>query len=144
MKKILVYTFKTFPYLKELFFKDIRVFGKLNEDVYNFCNEIANTKPNVILGIAKSTNKYSTIEQYTLNKFNRNKKIVNSDIEKYELEIPDEFRKYFKIRKTGTKSFCNLTMFKIKRFILENKLDIPFVFIHICEKDIELINEWLK
>ena len=92
MKKTLIYTFKTFPYKDDLSFIEFSVFGKLNDDIENFCHKILVTKPDRILGLAKSTKKYSTIEKYSINEFHRNKKILNDAPNIYELDVPDDLK----------------------------------------------------
>jgi len=143
MKKILVYTFNNFSYKKDLLFKDVRILKELNKDIKSFCQEIIINQPSLVIGIAKSANKYSTIEKYTVNKFNKDKKVLINTPYRYKLDIPPNFEKHFKIRTIATTSFCNLTMFKIKHFIEENQLNIPFVFIHITEKDIKYLKNVL-
>ena len=136
MKIILAYTFKNFPYTDLLPFKSIREFKKLNNDIKDFCKEIIEYKPELIIGIAKSTKDYSAIEKYTVNKFNKGVLIKNAPI-KYELDIPKEFEKCIRINTKPTTSFCNLTMFKIKHFLEENNIKTSFLFIHIANNGIE-------
>lgn len=144
MEKILAYTFRTFPYRKDLAFEELYVFGKLNEDIHRFCNVILTKKPNRILGFANSSQKYSTIEKYSINKFHRNKRVLNNTPEIYELNVPFELKKYFHVRTIPTKSFCNLSIFKIKHFLEENRLDIPFSFIHIVKTDLKYFNYYSR
>lgn len=143
MEKTLVYTFKTFPYKDDLPFEKFSVLEKLNDDIKNFCHEILLTKPDRIVGFAKSTGKFSTIERYTINQFNRNKKILNNAPEIYELDVPADLKRYFPVvRSTPTKSFCNFSMFKIKRFLEENNLNIPFTFIHVLQNDLKKLPKY--
>ena len=137
MEKILIYTFRTFPFKDDLPYKNFKVFGKINDDIKIFCQEIITTRPDRIMGVAKSTGKYSTIEKYSINQFNQNKKILSDAPEYYELDVPVNLKEYFHVRTKPTKSFCNLSIFKIKRFLDENKLDIPFTFIHVLQKDLK-------
>jgi len=138
MSKTLVYTFKTFPHKDKLPFSEFVVFKKLNDDIKTFCQKILETKPNQILGIAKSTGKFSTIEKFAVNKFHGNKKVLVGAPNRYELSVPDELAG-FSIRTKPTESFCNLSAFKIKHFLTENNLKIPFTFIHVLEKDLETL-----
>lgn len=138
MRKTLTYTFRTFPYKDDLPFTKVSVFGKLTDDIKIFCNEILTIKPDRIVGFAKSTEKFSTIEKYTTNQFNRNKKVLSIAPDVYELDVPAELTKLFRVRTTPTKSFCNLSMFKIKHFLQENNLNIPFTFIHVLQNDLKI------
>jgi hypothetical protein len=142
MKRILVYTFKNFPYNDLLPFKNIIELKKLNNDIEDFCKEIVKYKPELIIGIAKSTKDYSTIEKYTVNKFNKGILIKNAPI-KYELDIPKEFEKCIRINTKPTTSFCNLTMFKIKHFLEDNNINIQFAFIHITKGGIDFLKNMI-
>ncbi len=142
MKRILAYTFKNFPYTDLLPFKNIKEFKKLNNDIENFCKEIIKYKPELIIGIAKSMKNYSTIEQYTVNKFNKGI-LIKKAPSKYELDTPKELQEYIKINTKPTTSFCNLTMFKIKHFLEENNIKTSFVFIHIAKEDIVLFKNMI-
>ncbi|MFA5091155.1 MAG: hypothetical protein WC483_00705 [Candidatus Paceibacterota bacterium] len=133
---MIVYTFKNFPYINELSNTKVVIFEKLNKDIEAFCQTIIKIKPNFILGIARSEEKYSIVEKYTINKFHGNKKVISNARDKYELFIPNEIRKYCIIREKATESFCNLSAFKIKNFLINNDLDIPFSFIHVTQNDI--------
>lgn len=135
----MVYTFKSFPYTKELnlLYQDVQVLKSLKKDLDAFTKEIRRIKPAQILGLAKSTRKFSTIEKYTINQFHGKKKITNATEQKLELTVPNRLNNCFKINKNPTDSFCNYSMFKIQWFLKENKLEIPFSFIHIVEKDLK-------
>jgi hypothetical protein len=142
MKRILSYTFKNFPYIDLLPFKNIKEFKKLNNDIEDFGKEIIKYKPELIIGIAKSTKNYSTIEKYTVNKFNK-VILIKKAPAKYELDIPKEFEEYIRVNTKSTTSFCNLTMFKIKHFLKENNIKTTFVFIHIVKEDIILFKNMI-
>ncbi len=142
MKKILVYTFKNFPYTDLLPFKNIKEFKKLNNDIEDFCKEIIKYKPELIIGIAKSTKDYSTIEQYTINKFNKGI-LVKKALTKYKLDIPKEIEKYIRINTKPTTSFCNLTIFKIKHFLKENNIKTQSIFLHILKDDIVFLKNMI-
>jgi len=144
MEKTLVYTFKTFPYKSDLPFKKVSVFGKLNDDIKSFCQGILIAKPNWIVGFAKSTEKYSTIEKYSINKFHGDKKVLDDAPDRYELNVPIGLEKFFSVRTKPTKSFCNLSMFKIKWFLEKNNLDIPLTFIHILQNDLKKLPKYLN
>lgn len=135
--KTLIYTFKTFPYKKELksIFNDIIILDKIKNDLNKLYSKIQLEKPNLILGIAKSRNNISTIEKYTINKFHRNKKILNIKNSKFTLNTLSNIS--FKVNNKPTDSFCNYSMFNIKYFIDQNNLTIPFIFIHITKEDLK-------
>jgi len=137
MQKTLAYTFRMFPYKDELPFKKVSVFGKLNNDIKNFCNEILTTKPDRIVGFAESMEKFSTVERYAINQFNQHKRILSVAPDIYELNVPVELTKLFQVRTTPTTSFCNLSMLKIMHFLKENNLNIPFTFIHVSQNDLK-------
>lgn len=105
----LLYSFKNFPYLELLEENglEVFVFGKLKEDLEILKAKIIDEKPNLILGIAKSTSKESTFEAFAVNKFNKGKVSSNSIIDTYELFLPQDLPKSLKIRKTPTTTFCN-------------------------------------
>jgi hypothetical protein len=138
----LAYTFKSFPHNDDLPFKNIWVLDKLIDDINSFCQEIHNIKPKQIIGFAKSTGKHSTIERYTINKFHGNKRVLKNCPDSYELNVPIELKKYFRVRTAPTDSFCNLSMFKIKHYLAENKIDTPFIFIHILQKDLGILTKF--
>lgn len=143
MRQILAYTFRTFPYKANLSFANIRVFGKLNDDINDFCEEVLSTKPDRIVGFAQSTGKFSTLERYTVNRFSRNKKVFHAAPDRYELDIPIELARICRLRTTSTTSFCNLSMFKIRHFLQENDLEIPFAFVHVFRSDLKKFLEIL-
>lgn len=142
MAKILAYTFETFPYKKDLPFVKFSVFKKLNDDIARFCHEILTVKPDEIVGFARSKKKYSTIEKYSVNEFHGGKKILSDASDGYELHIPSDLDECFTIRSQPTKSFCNLTTFKIKNFLKENNLDIPLSFYHILQNDLKKLPKY--
>jgi len=143
MTKILIYTFRTFPYLEELkkVFPDVVVFGKLKEDIDSFCQKILNERPEFILGVAKSEYGYSVFEPKAVNKFGSDFKVLQEENEELKLFIPNLADTSFMISSIITTTFCNYSMFKIKSFLDSQKLDVKFAFVHICEKDVkELVN----
>ncbi|HLD41740.1 MAG TPA: hypothetical protein VJB06_01790 [archaeon] len=137
--KGLCYTFRTFhflPILKEVF-PEIHVLGKLKLDIEKFCTRILESNPDYILGIAYSR-KGSFFERKAINQFN-SWKIEKSSIEEFILNIPKKPR--FKLSKKPTTSFCNYSMYRIKYFLKKNNLNIPFSFVHLNEKDINLLKQ---
>lgn len=141
MPKSLIYTFRTFPHIEELkeMFPNVVVFGKLKEDLDKFFELINTTKPDIILGVAKSNDAHSYFEPLTINKFNKTSKIDKNGKEELKLFIPNLTKTNFKISKKPTTSFCNYSMYKIKNHIEQKELKTKIAFIHIVKKDINTI-----
>lgn len=136
--KILVYTFRTCPFIAKLetIYGKVVVLDKIRVDLEELLQKIKKEKPDFILGIAKSTLDYSTVEKYAINQFHKNGKVVKNVKEnRLEMDIKEDCP--FQVRPKGTDSYCNYSMFKIKSFLLKESLDIPFSFYHLKEEDIE-------
>lgn len=133
---ILVYTFRTFPWINQLKedFPEVFVFGKLNEDFEKFCEEVKNKKPEYILGIAKS--RKSKLESKAVNCFN-NKKIIKNGVEQYELFAPEIVESLFPINSTPKTTFCNWTMYKSSDFLAKNFSNTKLLFIHLIKRDLD-------
>lgn len=136
--QILVYTFRTFPYLEELkkTFPRVIIFGKLKEDLQKFCSLISQEKPDIILGLALST-QGSFFEPKTINQFNRNRKVVKGGKRELDLFVPDLNESNFKKSLNPSNSFCNYSMYKIKNFLEQKDIDIPFSFSHLEREQIK-------
>lgn len=132
--KIITYTFRTFPRIKELeqIFGKVFVFGKLNVDFKRFVQELEREKPELVLGIALSS-QHSRIETKALNVFGKNKQITSGGKQLYKLEKIDL---PFVESTSTTTSFCNWTAYKIAS--LET---FPNAFIHINENDMKSLNK---
>ncbi len=143
--KLLVYTFRTFPYAEELEreFGEIFVLGKLKEDLERFKKLILQEKPTIILGVASSNLDQSYFEAKTVNRFNKNKKITKEGKLELSLFIPQIKETAFKISSKTTSSFCNYSMYRIKSFLEQEKLTIPFLFVHLTKRDIKKLKEIL-
>ena len=141
--KTLIYTFRTFLHIEELkqIFPEVIVFGRLKEDLDNFCKQIMKEKPDMILGIALSND--SVFEPKAINHFNGNLKIIKDGKEELSLFVPNLQNQDFKVSAKPTDSFCNYSMYKIKHFLEENNLDIPFAFTHIKKEDIKKLIDTL-
>lgn len=135
---MLVYTFRTYPYIDELkgIFPDLFIFGSLKEDMKTFEQLLKYTQRGV-LGVA-DTKRHSRIETIAINKFNNGK---------LEKSGPNELRLYADPRLGGitlaqkpTSTFCNWTMYKIQAFIDSQNIDSKFTFIHINVKDLDRLN----
>jgi len=143
---ILVYTFRTFPYLEELrkIFQNVVVFGRLKEDLQDFYDLIVKENPKFILGVALSNNNNSFFEPKTINQFNKNAKVVKNRNFELSLFVPDLKESNFKISSKFSDSFCNYSMYKIKDFLEQKELDIPFSFLHVKKEQIEELNFILR
>lgn len=143
--KILIYTFRTFPFittLEEEFDKlDITILHKLKNDLDLLSKEIVATKPDIIIGLAKSHSDKSFFEPVTINKFNKSNKVINGSEDLYKLFIPDLIPKNFAISPNPSSTFCNYSMYKISHFLNENNINVKFSFIHISEEGIKQIKE---
>src|SRR3989339_830645 len=120
-----------------------KYFKILIKTIDSFCKKILEVKPKLILGVAKSK-KYSYFEPETINRFNKSKKVISSLNEEFILDIPNLDNTNCLIRKRPTTSFCNYSMYKIKNFLEENNLEIPFSFVHIKQQDMKLLSNLLN
>ncbi|NOY14755.1 MAG: hypothetical protein GXP43_00885, partial [bacterium] len=68
----MVYTFRTFPYQKELesVFGEVVVLGKLKKDLQAVYKLIIKEKPQVVLGVALSPKGGCWFESRAMNRFN--------------------------------------------------------------------------
>lgn len=140
MKKHILYTFRTNPFiplLKEKF-GEVFVFGKLNQDLDNFSNFLINNDTDMIIGFAKSDE--SKTESVAINKFN-NFNILKKGKDRFDLFIPNNSP--FHISNKPTNSFCNYTMYKISNLIEHNNLKTKLAFIHFKEKDFEKLTKFI-
>lgn len=137
--KTLVYTFRTFPYLEELkqVFPEVIVFGKLKESLQEFYELIIERNPDLVLGVALSNSGNSYFEPKSINKFNTNAKIIRNGQNELLLFVPNLKKSNFKISPKTSDSFCNYTMYKIKNFLEEKDLNIPFAFSHLKKEQIK-------
>jgi hypothetical protein len=132
--KVLVYTFRTFPHIQELkeIFPEVFVLGKLKEDLLIFLSKVKKLEPDLILGIAHNEKK-SQFEPIAVNRFN-NKQVIREGKEQFELFVPNS--RNFNISQKPSTSFCNYSMYWIKYHLNQEKIIIPFSFIHINKKEI--------
>ena len=155
--KIIVYTFKSFPYKATLrqCFPNYFEFGKLKQSLIAFQQIIDKQKPKYILGIAKSNTGKSRFETLAINKFTRYKQVDKQGKKTYPLlfpkkrclsvasngDLPTEARyNNIQIAKTPNYTFCNWTMYKISQ-CLENK-KCKLLFVHVAKKDIALVKDY--
>lgn len=139
MKKILVYTFRTYPRKEELreICGSLAILGSLKNDVNSFCTRLLAEKPEYILGIA-NTKKYSVIESMAVNEIHG--KMISKEGE-VELKLFIPSPPLFNLSSKSTNSFCNYSMYKIADFIKINCLDIRLVFVHLNARDSQKLNQ---
>lgn len=141
MKKILLYTFRTYPYIEELrnVYGEIFIFDKLKESFENFTEIVLENNIKLVIWVADR--KWpSLMESISVNKFNRDKLISKQWKDKYDLHIKDI---WININKWFTTSFCNRTMYKISEFIDNNWLDSMLSFVHINLQDIDKLDKFI-
>lgn len=107
MKSILIYTFRTFTYIKDLYTMadEVFVLGKLKEDFLKLEKLIAQGKYDYTVGIGKSNNR-SMFETKGVNKFNKGN-IIKEGKELYQLAYPIEGYFPIGVNNSYTTSFCN-------------------------------------
>lgn len=135
---VLVYTFRTFPYLEQLRFQfsQVQIFCKLKADLESFEKTVLDKKPDYIIGFAKSHSERSWFEPLAINRFNKDKQVIKGAPEHYRLFVPSRLKTPFFESLQPSTSFCNYSMFKVSHFLSRNGIDIPFSFIHIGETGI--------
>lgn len=140
---MVVYTFRTFPLVDQLYSlsSDIFVFSKLKKDLITLTKKLELDRPQYVLGIA-GTKGFSRIETTTINKFN-NGTIVKGRTDELKLFVPSNLP--FQPAPRPTRSFCNWTTYQLQTFISENGYHSKLMFIHLNPKDIkELFNYFSK
>lgn len=142
MKSILIYTFRTFTYIKDLYTMadEVFVLGKLKEDFLKLEKLIAQGKYDYTVGIGKGNNR-SMFETKGVNKFNKGN-IIKEGKELYQLAYPIEGYFPIGVNNSYTTSFCNWGIYNAK-VIEDNNLQVEHSFIHISEKDIQILKEYL-
>lgn len=112
MNSILIYSFRTFPYIEELntVSKKVFVLNQLKEDFLELENLILNEKYYHIVGVAKSNDK-SVFEAKGVNKFNRGE-IIKRGEDFYSLDYPTEGYLTIGVNNSYTTSFCNWGIYK--------------------------------
>lgn len=137
---LLIYTFRSFPYkdIVEKLGVEIYVLDKLKTDLAELMNRIRENKPYLIVGFAKAHGKTTTIEKYAINQFHKNSKVdPNVDEMKLLMDLPS--KTVYKIRENPTDSYCNYSMYKIRRLLNYEHLDSQFYFLHVTETDLKRI-----
>ena len=92
-----------------------------------------------------SNSEHSYFESRTVNRFNRNAKVIKEEKAEFSLFVPPVKENNFRISMKSTSSFCNYSMYKIKSFLETKKLTIQFTFtfIHIKKEDIKSLKKIL-
>lgn len=140
--KTLIYTFNTFSYMIELEEFSPFVFHKLKKDLETFKSLISSYEPELIIGIAKSSNQNSKFETKAVNIFNKSKKVCKYGKNFYNLDYPENGYESIQINRNYSDSFCNWTMYKIAQYI--DGSDIKLQFIHAYGKDIEVVTRYFN
>lgn len=141
--KILIYTFRTFPWLETLgaVSNNIIVLNKLKEDVKVLEKELLTSNYNLILGVAKST-KGSKFETKGVNKFNKGR-VIKGGKELYSLDYPQEDCGSIKINKGYTTSFCNWGIYRVAEILERYHINTKHMFIHILKDDLKTLQSCL-
>ena len=141
MDKILIYTFRTFPWVEKLntISDNIVILNKLKEDLFLIEEALESNNYSLVIGIARG-NQNSVFETKGVNRFNDGC-ITRGGKESYPLYYPENGYKNLKISNTCTNSFCNWGIYRTAQLLEDRK--IKHLFIHILEPDIELLKEYL-
>jgi hypothetical protein len=113
------------------------VLGKLKESLQDFFDLVLEKNPDIILGVALSNSGNSFFEPKTINQFNENAKVEKIGKDEFLLFVPNIKESNFKISSKPSDSFCNYTMYKIKNFLEQKDIDIPFAFSHLKKEQIK-------
>lgn len=127
--RVLAYTFRTFPETEKLkeIFGNVFVFGKLKEDLVKFKQLAESEMPELIIGIAKSSDK-TMLEAVCINKFN-NGVITKNGPSCFNLNLPHSLK--VPVNLNPGKTFCNWSAYKISEQGIA-----PTAFIHINPCDL--------
>lgn len=110
---------------------------KLKEDLEKMFELISEKKPEMILGVALGNGEDSVFEPRAINQFHKKEKVVKNGKDEFKLFVPDLKGTSFEISKKPTDSFCNFSMFRVKNWLEENRLEIPFAFCHVKKEEIK-------
>ncbi|HNZ70423.1 MAG TPA: hypothetical protein PKJ86_00225 [Candidatus Dojkabacteria bacterium] len=142
LKRVLIYSFTNFPY-KHLLSRSVDfIFHHFNNDIEQFSLLIKEKNPELIIGIASSRSRNSYFESSAVNIFNKKRKIDKNGVPKYLLDYPTHGFDRIIVNNGYTDSFCNWTMYKIAQLI--DGTETSLQFIHINQKDIEVLNQYLN
>lgn len=143
MSNILIYTFRTFPWLEDIknISKDIVVLNTLKVDILEVEKKLKQNRYVLLLGIAKGRD-ISVFETKGVNKFNKGR-ILSDGKNSYPLYFPKQGFENIKVNKGYTTSFCNWGMYMISKLIEESSPGSKHMFIHIKEEDIPLLKRYI-
>lgn len=133
-KSMIVYTFRTFPYVDELkdIFGDVFVFSSLKKDFAEFIDLIKEREEDV-LGVAL-TQGATRQEPVAINRFNTGK-ISKLGKDTLSLTLLDDIP----VAIEPTHTFCNWTMYKIQECLNQQDVSSHFSFVHVNKNDLELL-----
>ncbi len=141
---LMIYTFKSFPFINEITDFNPFVLTKLKLDIENFKEQVLLKKPKVIIGIAKNRYRFSRFETKSLNIFHKHKNISKGGKDTYKLFYPKDGFLSIKPNYNYSTSFCNWTSYKIAEFTDNINLDIKQQFIHIHKSHLGVLISYLK
>jgi len=144
MKSILIYTFRTFPYIQQLneITDDIFVLNRLKKDILKLENLIIDDNFDYIIGIAKS-NKKSVFETKGVNLFNKHN-IFKKGKDAYSLDYPKNGYIDIGLNNSYTTSFCNWGIYNVAKIVNDNNLSVNHSFCHILKEDIPILKQFLE
>ncbi len=139
---ILVYTFRSFPYIKELeeIFPYVFIVGSLKNDLSALYGFIMREKPDLILGVAASSDSKSYFESRTVNRFTKMGRVVMKGKEELALFIPEWST--FNVSTKISTDFCNYIMYSIESYIEHKKLSTRVSFCHVAKNDIATLSKF--
>ncbi len=142
---MLVYTFRTFPEVDTLTsnFEDVVVLGELKADIAKLQQRLQKQDVPLIIGVAATSGK-TRVEPVAINRFNRTKAIRANGPSQLALHVPAELAETFGVADKPTWSFCNLAMYRLQGFIVDQGLVTKQVFVHLNITDIPKLVELLQ
>lgn len=134
---MIVCTFRTFPYIKELEqkFGKVFVFSKLKEDLVAFTQLIDEAKDEEILGVALSKGQ-TRQELIAVNKFNSGK-VSKDGANSLQLSRLQGFP----VAHKPTHTFCNWTTYKVQEHLVQQNSKSMLSFVHVHKDDLALLDK---
>ncbi len=139
--KILTYVFESFKlksYLGVL--GDLVVVKKPKTDVDYLCSLLFSNNYDLVLGVARN-NWQSKLEPVAINNVHGHK-IDKNGVEKLPLFVPSPI--IFSVSSRTTRTFCNYTMYKVAKYLKDERLKTKFVFFHLRERDTEKMVSFIQ
>ncbi len=133
---MLVYVFRTFPYISRLQekFENVIIVEKPRRDSEKVMSELLKSKPEFALGVAQMKYSVSQFEKVAINKFHKRGLVVSGAPDNYELFIPAGDIGDFRIAPRPSQTFCNYVMFRVSNFIDSQNLGTKNMFVHISNR----------